>query len=89
MNKHAHSCVYDVQHWQQQSWQRPSDRRHYHAELSQNLFGNWVLTCKWGHAYSRRGRSMETLCQDYEDGLRQMKRVAKRRSQRDYIEICD
>jgi hypothetical protein len=79
--------MYDMQNWQRQSWQRLSDRRHYHAELRQTLFGDWVLTCKWGHAYSRRGRSMETLCQSYEEGLQQMKRMAKRRSQRGYVEM--
>lgn len=78
--------TYAVNDWQQLLWHRPRDGRRYHAELKQNLFGQWTIVRTWGGAHSRQGQSMETLCQNYDEGLVQLSAVAKRRSQRGYVQ---
>ena len=64
-------------------WQR-FDGRYYGCHLQQNLFGEWILIRRWGTSHSRRGRSIETRCQSYEEGLEQLAAVAQRRKQRGY-----
>ncbi|MEM6837876.1 MAG: WGR domain-containing protein [Cyanobacteria bacterium P01_C01_bin.120] len=67
-------------------WRR-SDGRYYTCSFQQNLFGEWVIIRRWGTIHSRRGRTMATLCQSYEDGLEELAAIAKRRKQRGYQAI--
>lgn len=76
---------YDTNAWIQRDWYRPADGRYYRVQLQQDLFQSWILIKRWGKRHSRSGRSMEAVCESYEDGLSQLAAVEKRREQRGYV----
>jgi hypothetical protein len=76
---------YDPAQWQELFWQRGD--RYYWCALRQNLFGEWVLLCKWGGRRTGKGGQRETLCADREEGYRLMQEVFKRRHRRGYVLI--
>ncbi len=68
------------------SWYKPTDKgiRYYTAQLHQDLWGNWIVTRTWGRKGTHLGRSMNVLCESYEDGLEQLETVKSRRKQHGY-----
>ncbi|MEM9817193.1 MAG: hypothetical protein AAF827_12425 [Cyanobacteria bacterium P01_D01_bin.6] len=76
---------YTVDQWLQRSWQRPTDGRRYRVELSQNLFGEWVLIREWWGVASKRRGSKKQGVNTYAEGVECLEAVAKRRMQRGYV----
>ncbi len=69
------------------SWQK--DTRFYIIELCQDLWGNWLLRKTWGSATKRDfGRSISTVCPNYETGVELYYKAEKRRLSRGYDVIC-
>ncbi len=67
----------------QSVWQK--DTRFYIIELCQDLWGNWLLKTTWGSAAKRDfGRSISTVCPDYETGVKLYYKAEKRRLLRGY-----
>ena len=74
----------DTARWLTYRWQKGN--RYYVAELTQDLFGAWILKRTWGSIHSHRGHSM-TLCADnYEQALKLLRDVEKRRKTRGYTQ---
>lgn len=73
---------YRVKDWRRLDWRKGT--RHYSCELKQSLFGQWVVLRCWGRVTALRGQSLEHLCESYEEGLKILSAVEKRRSQRGY-----
>ncbi len=68
------------------SWQK--DTRFYIIELCQDLWGNWLLKKTWGSAAKRDfGRSISTVCSDYEAGVELYNKAEKRRLLRGYESV--
>ena len=68
--------------WQHLRWHK--DTRYYEAILEQDLWGEWLLVRRWGRRGQRSGQSKATPCDSYEQGLRLLEDVSKRRTQRGY-----
>ena len=72
LNKNLHSV-----------WQKHT--RFYIIELCQDLWGNWLLKKTWGSAIKQDfGRSISTVCPDYETGVKLYYKAEKRRLLRGY-----
>lgn len=73
---------YQVDDWLRRDWRKNS--RHYSCELRQNLFGQWVVLRRWGRINALKGQSIEHVCASYDEGLKIMSAVEKRRARRGY-----
>jgi hypothetical protein len=65
-----------------QAWVHRDKHRYYQVYLEQEFFGDWLLRTVWGGIASRGGRIKSTGVGSYEDGLRAMREIEKRRAQR-------
>jgi hypothetical protein len=74
--------TYSPDRWQRQYWQ--TDSRYYMAEVTQDLFGQWLLCRCWGSRMSARGNEQRLPVATYEEALRLLHATAKRRKQRGY-----
>lgn len=63
-------------------WQRDDDR-YYEAILQRDLFG-WVVIRIWGRVGSRLGQVRTTPLAGYQDGLRLLGEIFRRRAARRY-----
>lgn len=62
--------------------------RYYRTILSQDLFGDWVVTRVWGGIGKPSGRITHIPCPTYEDGIKLIDNIAKTRLKRGYA-LCD
>lgn len=69
--------------WITQRWQ--TARRYYVVEVTQDLFGNWLVKRSWGGLGSHRSNSVTMPANDYKQALKLLEDVAKRRQQRGYV----
>lgn len=83
MTETAPSSPIEVDRWITKRWQ--THRRYYVVEVTQNLWGNWLVRRSWGGLGNHRGNSMTTLAADYEQALQLLEEVTKRRQQRGYV----
>lgn len=67
-----------------QRWENPEKARYYQADLVRDLLGDWVVVTAWGGVGSRLGRVRRTWVPTYEDGLKRLGEIEKRRRQRGY-----
>lgn len=72
---------------QHHTWINPTKARYYQVHLAQDLFGDWTLRKVWGGIGSRRGGMHHTGLASHEDGVEQVRAIAKRRAQRDYRRV--
>lgn len=75
---------YHHRRWQAHRWVNPQNQRYYSADLEQDLFGEWVLNCRWGSLRSQRGGVKITAVQSWEEGRAMIDALAKRRCKRGY-----
>ena len=68
--------------WQRLRWEKGT--RYYEAYLEQDLWGQWVLTRVWGRRQTTLGRLTRMPCDSYEEGLKALAGISKRRAQRGY-----
>lgn len=74
---------YQLEKYLSSSWQK--ETRFYIIELCQDLWGNWLLKKTWGSAAKiDLGRSVSTVCSDYEAGVELYYKAEKRRLLRGY-----
>jgi len=74
---------YQLDKYLYSSWQK--DTRFYIIELCQDLWGNWLLRKTWGSAVKRDlGRSISTVCPNYQTGIELYYKAEKRRLSRGY-----
>ena len=74
---------YQVDRWQRQDWRKST--RYYSCQLCQNLFGQWVVVRRWGRLSALNGQSLEHPCGSYDEGLKVLSTIEKRRAQRGYV----
>lgn len=67
-------------------WVNPERGRYYIAVVSDDLFGGWNLTRFWGGVDSRRGGQLGQHFEESEAIEVELRRIALRRQQRDYVE---
>ena len=79
------TSVIQADRWLVQHWRTAS--RYYIAEVTQDLFGTWLLKRSWGGLGSRRGSSMTIPAENYEEALSLLADTAKRRHQRGYVRV--
>lgn len=53
-----------------------------------DLFGDWALRKVWGGIGSRRDRMHSTGVASFDEGIAQVRAIAKRRLQRGYRSVC-
>lgn len=73
--------------WLTASWQ--TEQRYYQADISCDLFGMWVLRRSWGSLSSNRGNSKSHTFARYEDAVKYLESVAKRRLRRGYFRMSN
>jgi predicted DNA-binding WGR domain protein len=66
-------------------WERGT--RYYQVEVSQDLWGQWVLIQRWGRRGTRLGQTRRVPCDAYADALRLLARIQRRRVQHGYCVI--
>ena len=72
---------------QHHGWIHPEKARYYQVHLDRDLFGHWTLRKVWGGIDSSRGRMHNTGIPSYDDGMKQIHEIAKRRGQHGYRRI--
>ena len=72
---------------QHHAWVNPEKARYYQVHLDQDLLGDWTLLKVWGGLGSRRGRMHNTGVASYDDGIEQVREIARRRTQRGYLSV--
>jgi hypothetical protein len=72
---------------QHHAWVHPAKARYYQVHLDRDLFGHWTLRKVWGGIDSSRGRMHNTGIPSYDDGIEQIREIAKRRGQHGYQRI--
>lgn len=65
-------------------WVNPAKARYYQVHLDQDLFSGWSLVKVWGGLQDRRGNLQVHPLLSYEDGLKRIQAIDKRRRQRGY-----
>lgn len=68
-------------------WEHRIKRRYYEVRIDRDLFG-WGITRVWGGIGSPRGRLLHTPCENFEIASREMKKIARKRKQRGYVEVA-
>lgn len=66
------------------AWVNLESCRYYAVHVTRDLFGDWTLRKVWGGLGSRRGGTHTTGLSDYDEGLAQVREIAKRRARRGY-----
>ncbi len=74
--------LYMPERWQRHHWQ--TEQRYYIAEVTQDLFGQWLLRRSWGSHHSARGNEQRLPAASYEEALRLLQATARRRNTRGY-----
>ncbi len=69
------------------AWVHPVKTRYYQVHLDRDLFGDWTLRKVWGGIDSARGRMHNTGVPSYDDGIEQIREIAKRRNQHGYRSV--
>jgi len=69
---------------QHQIWVNPDKARYYEVHLDRDLLGDWALRKVWGGLGSRRGGTHNTGVGSYDDGIEQVRKIARRRTQHGY-----
>ena len=72
---------------QHHAWVNPEKARYYQVHLALDLFGDWTLRKVWGGIGSSRGRMHNTAVPSYDEGVEQIREIAKRRGQRGYERV--
>lgn len=67
-----------------QRWINSKQDRYYLVDLTQDLFGDWILVLCWGALGSRRGRLRLVAVPSRAEGLMRLEAIARRRQQRGY-----
>lgn len=80
------TMTYAVETWQHLRWHK--NTRYYDAQLHQDLWGNWVLTCTWGRRNSKLSQVRHTPCETYQQGFGLLQATIKRREQRGYTRVA-
>lgn len=73
----------DFDRWISQSWR--TDRRYYQVDISQDLFGAWVLKRSWGGLSNHQRNSKTHAFAEYEEALKFFGVVARKRQKRGYV----
>lgn len=63
-------------------WEKST--RYYEACLHPDLWGEWMLTVRWGRRGTWLGQMRNRPCASYAEGLARLAAVGKRRAQRGY-----
>ncbi|GIZ54068.1 hypothetical protein NCCP691_40820 [Noviherbaspirillum aridicola] len=61
-----------------------SDTRVYSVVLDQDLLGDWTVVQSWGGKDSRRGGGKITHVPNFEDAMRLLEAITRRRAQHGY-----
>lgn len=72
----------DDQPWVRLRWEKST--RYYEAHLHPDLWGEWMLTVRWGRRGTRLGQGRDRPCSSYAEGMARLAAVGRRRAQRGY-----
>ncbi len=75
----------DLGRWVSLRWEKTEPPRYYEARLRQNLWGEWEIQLAWGGKGNRLGRITSTILPSYEEGLKSLDKIRRRREQRGYF----
>lgn len=65
-----------------------TDQRYYVAELTQDLFGVWLVKRSWGGLNNHRGSSKTTVAESYDHAQKLLADITKRRHTRQYALVA-
>lgn len=69
----------------QQRWEKAP--RYYQVDINQDLWGQWVLTKRWGRSGTALGQTRRVACSSYAHALGLLAQIQQRRLQRGYCAI--
>ena len=72
---------------QHHAWVHPAKTRYYQIHLDLDLFGDWTLRTVWNSIDSSQGRMHNTAVPSYDEGVEQIREIAKRRGQHGYERV--
>ena len=66
-------------------WERGT--RYYQVEVSQDLWGQWVLIQRWGRRRTALGQTRRVPCGSHAEALSLLARLQRRRLQHSYCAV--
>ena len=69
-------------HWIQHRWEKQT--RYYAICLQPDLWGQWILTRRWGRRGAALGQTRDQPCASYAEAEQRLAQLEKRRRQRHY-----
>ena len=64
-------------------WENKSNARYYHAILTRDLWGDWVVIKSWG-GKTKRGGVKNLFCSSYSEGAQLLGKINKIRQKHGY-----
>jgi len=68
-------------------FEHATKQRYYHILLTQDMFGDWVITKAWGGINKAAGRITHLACSSHEEAKKLINKLIKMRETRGYI-LC-
>lgn len=65
-------------------WEHSIKKRYYQIALTQDLFGDWVITKVWGGINQATGRIIHMACNTYEEAEIHIRKIQYTRKKRGY-----
>ena len=69
-------------------WVHPEKARYYQADLVVDLLGDWCVITAWGGLGSHLGQVRRAVLASYEDGVKRLREIERRRRQRGYHNVA-
>lgn len=66
-------------------WEHPSKHRYYQLLLSQDLFGDWIITKSWGKVNRAAGQIAYSICRDRTEAKLIINRLTRLREKSGYV----
>jgi len=70
-----------------QRFENRDKQRYYRLIISQDLFGDWVVTRVWGGIGKATGRIFHSSCSSYDEAVKLFESLLKTRIKRGYLNI--
>lgn len=71
--------------WKSREWE--TENRLYHAEITQDLFGDWIVMRSWRGKEKKGGGQKTNWCETYDQAHSLFDQIEKRRLKRGYHEV--
>ncbi|WP_210396825.1 WGR domain-containing protein [Motiliproteus sediminis] len=63
------------------------NQQYFVAHLSQDLFGDWILTRSWGDSEKERSQCRHEVMPSHADALKRLAELRRRQQRKGFIEV--